>query len=161
MSPVPTASDFARFWAKVDKTSPDGCWLWTAGLNRGYGSFYPGPNSGRSAHAIGAHRWLYEALIGPVPADLDLDHTCHSPSICAGGETCPHRACVNPAHLEPVTRRENLARGVRSVYWAAKTHCPQGHPYDEENTYRHPRDGRRFCRACQRARWRERSGASR
>ena len=41
-----------------------------------------------------------------------------------------------------------------------RTHCPKGHPYDEENTYINPRDGGRSCRKCRREAflaWKERS----
>lgn len=117
-----------RFWAKVEKT--EGCWLWTASQDNGYGNFWSGTRQMR------AHRWSYERLIGPVPDGLELDHLCRV------------RHCVNPDHLEPVTHRENSRRGVVGWNNASKTHCPQGHPYDERNTrYRGP-DGR-SCRICQ------------
>lgn len=104
-----------------------------------------------------AHRWAWEQIHGPVPEGLELDHLCHNGSGCAGGATCPHRRCVNPAHLEAVTHHENLLRGVGP---ASRTHCPQGHPYDEANTYRKP-NGNRECRICQREGNRRRYTASR
>jgi len=63
-----------------------------------------------------------------------------------GGRVGGVPACVRPAHLEPVTNQENVLRGMSGGLAA---HCPQGHPYDEANTYRDDR-GHRFCRACNR-----------
>lgn len=90
-----------------------------------------------------AHRWVYSLLVGAVPDGLELDHICRT------------RACVRPAHLEPVTHAENIRR---SSAWFAiaslngeKTHCVHGHPFDETNTYFRPSGGR-SCRACLRAR---------
>jgi hypothetical protein len=84
-----------------------GCWRWTGSMSRyGYGRWV---KNGRSQ---GAHRAVYEALVGPIPEGLDLDHMCHNADeTCPGGHGCQHRACVNPAHLEPATRQLNLSRG--------------------------------------------------
>ncbi|MFH0981536.1 MAG: HNH endonuclease signature motif containing protein [Planctomycetota bacterium] len=88
-----------RFWPKVDKT--DSCWLWIGAMNlQGYGNFWIGPTE--TEGYVGAHRFAYTHFVGPVPEGMDLDHLCRN------------RACVNPAHLEPVTRRVNLRRGIRA-----------------------------------------------
>lgn len=84
-----------RFWSKVDKRGADDCWLWTGALTTGYGRFHVAVG----VPLVLAHRFAYEALVGRIPRGLDLDHLCRV------------RACVNPAHLEPVTRRNNLMRG--------------------------------------------------
>jgi hypothetical protein len=119
-------SPLERFMEKVDRTGS--CWLWTGTISRkGYGMFWP------TAKGTPAHRWSYEHYVGPIPDGLQIDHLCRV------------RHCVNPAHLEPVTSKENQVRSPFNP--AARTHCPQGHPYDEENTYRHP-DNRRACRTC-------------
>ena len=130
----------ASFWRKVQPCPKTGCWIWEGSTANGYGRI------GRD----GAHRVAYRALAGEVPEGKELDHICRL------------RACVNPEHLEPVTRRDNLLRGSTiAARNAAATHCPRGHEYSEENTYYRP-SGARKCRACQRekeaatrARWRE------
>lgn len=114
-----------RFWAKVDKNGPDGCWIWTASTVNGYGQF------GSGGRTVRAHRFAYELLIGPIPDGMHLDHLCQTPP------------CVNPAHLEPVLPAINAKRvGMRI------TACPQGHEYTPENTAFH--NGARYCRQCAR-----------
>lgn len=136
-----------RFWSKVNKT--DTCWMWTAAKVSGYGIFAMlGKN-------FQAHRLAYADAHDGLTASLPmLDHVCHD-NACPGGVTCPHRACVNPAHLIPTTHRANLLRSPQTLaaQFAAKTHCPQNHPYDEANTYIYK--GRRICRECGRKRARE------
>lgn len=119
-----------RFVAKVDKTGS--CWVWTAYRTaRGYGRFNDG------SRIVQTHRFAYELWVGPIPDGLELDHLCRN------------RSCVNPDHLEPVTGRENILRGVSpSAQHAAKTHCPNGHPYSGENLYVAPGRHHRQCRAC-------------
>lgn len=108
-----------------------GCWLWTKRISKNrYGLFAVGHQ-----RRVYAHRWSYEHNRGEIPAGCDLDHLCRK------------RACVNPDHLEPVTRQDNLLRGdTIPARHAAKTHCPQGHEYNESNTYRYR--GMRQCHTC-------------
>lgn len=128
----------------MDKfTVDDGCWLWHAGLNdAGYGQINSGGSRGRP---LRAHRVLYELLVGPIPDGLVIDHLCRN------------RACVNPSHMEPVTRGENVRRGVGGELsrqrLASQTHCKRGHEFTPENTH----IGRltsgypcRVCRTCRR-----------
>lgn len=150
-----------RFFAKVSKgTDTDACWIWTGARVRGYGTFATG--KGNTPRLKSAHRWSYEFHVGAIPDGLTLDHTCHTRDLsCVGGEGCPHRGCVNPAHLEPVTIGENSRRippiPARLRRWQSeKTHCPQGHKYSPENTYVRVRaDGgpNRTCRQCKRDRY--------
>lgn len=119
-----------RFWSHVDKT--DGCWLWTASKSKGgYGKTMRLHPDG----SVYAHRVAYELLVGLVPKNMHLDHLCRV------------RHCVNPAHLEPVTPGENARRGETGKRNRIKTHCPQGHPYDEANT-KITSKGTRECRTC-------------
>lgn len=124
-----------RFLNKI-MPQEDGCWLWTAALHSaGYGII------GNQSGTFYAHRLSYEFFVGEIPQELDIDHLCRV------------RACVNPDHLEPVTRRENILRGtagqITGARQRAKTHCCNGHEFDEKNTRLNMR-GSRVCRACQR-----------
>lgn len=144
VAPRPLAE---RFFAKIQITPT--CWYWLGYIApNGYGEIAQG---GKYGGARRTHCVAYELLVGPVPEGLELDHLCHNADkLCRGGNTCPHRRCVNPAHLEPVTRRENLRRG-RS-YWALRTHCSNGHLYTDANTRIRIRQGiaRRVCKTCER-----------
>jgi hypothetical protein len=123
---------------KIDFTAPNGCWQWTGHRNKGGYGLMRG-RDWRDVHQR-AHRLTYELLVGPIPEGLELDHLCRN------------RGCVNPAHLEPVSHRVNILRSpvAPPAVHAKKTHCVNGHPFDEENTYITKRGGR-CCRACGRA----------
>ena len=123
-----------RFWNKVVKEGPKDCWLWIGTITaNGYGQV---KHNGRD---IGAHRAAYQILVGPIPDGLTIDHLCRN------------RRCVNPTHLEPVTTKENLRRGLSpTAINARKTHCIHGHEFTKDNTYHRKGIGRR-CRTCARA----------
>lgn len=109
-----------------------GCHLFLGALLNGYGQI--GDGQGK---VVRAHRAAYELERGPIPAGLELDHLCRTP------------CCVNPYHLEPVTRRENQRRGMGPTgINARKTHCLRGHEFTPENTYLLPNGAGRSCKAC-------------
>lgn len=115
----------------IARVPESGCWLWEGCLTHdGY------PTKGKKY----MHRVMYEKYVGPIPEGLTLDHVCRV------------RSCCNPAHMEPMTLRDNIARG--DYGWRKRiTHCKQGHEYTPENTYFNPKGGRngggkRSCRAC-------------
>lgn len=124
---------------------PNGCIYFTGALDKdGYGQIT------RQGKSTKAHRAAYEHFVGPIPEGHQIDHECHNrDETCAGGPTCEHRRCVNFEHLRTATAKENLL--ASSATWggrnARKTHCPQGHPYDDENT-RINSQGSRVCLTC-------------
>ena len=120
-----------RFWAKVEKT--DTCWNWTGAISSvGYGRLSV------NEYPRYAHRISYEMHVGPIPAGMQVDHLCRN------------RACVNPAHLEVVSQRENIIRGTSPAAKAAhRRTCLRGHLLTAETTYI-TRQGARVCRKCRR-----------
>ena len=122
-----------RFWDKV-QVDESGCWEWTAcRLPNGYGQFW---HSGRLSLA---HRVSYQCLVGPIPDGLELDHLCRT------------RGCVNPSHLEAVTRNENILRGMMSTHARGAELCRKGlHRITPENVYVRP-SGVRQCLPCMKA----------
>lgn len=123
--------DQKRFWSKVEK-GPS-CWNWTALLNpKGYGLAY------MNGKLTSAHRVAWKFLRGEIPKFLVIDHLCRN------------RKCMNPDHMEPVTNKENVLRGIgRTAVNARKTECINGHKFTKENTYVY-KTGMRNCRICMR-----------
>jgi len=120
----------ARIWAKT-KVSKSGCWLWQGTQRSGYGLC--GFNGSTSASV---HRVAYQQLVGPITEET-IDHLCRV------------RRCLNPAHLEPVSGKENTLRGFGiTARNARKKRCKHGHRLEGYNvvlTYWPP--GRK-CRKC-------------
>lgn len=128
-----------RFWGKVHFLPCGGCWEWIASTNnKGYGQFW---SEGRM---VRAHRWSYEATVGPIPSGLVIDHLCRN------------RLCVNPSHMEPVTVQENNRRGGKSWALSGGTQCAKGHLLaNPEAIYIKPSTGERQCRTCNKVRSKE------
>ena len=130
-----------RLEASIERESNSDCWLWTKHItSNGYAQMRIGCKADNDRKNVYAHRVSYEIYKGKIPNGLTIDHLCRV------------RSCVNPDHLEAVTLRENLARGeTLAARNLAKTHCPRGHRYDDENTHT-DKNGRRHCLACNRMR---------
>jgi hypothetical protein len=133
-----SARTLVRFLRHVGWPDVDDCWPYGGHVGtNGYGRFLVRRASG-ACHLL-AHRAAYQLFAGPIPDGLTLDHLCRN------------RPCVNPAHLEPVTVRENLFRAPLSQAFinAAKVDCLRGHPLVGSNVYITSTGGRR-CRECSR-----------
>lgn len=123
------------------KYGPDACWPWPGSAKHdGYGRSSVTVDGVPRVFLV--HREAWARLRGPIPKDATLDHLCRN------------RKCLNPAHLEPVSLVENVMRGESPIAAnAEKTHCANGHPYDDENTnWKTDRRGRksRECISCRR-----------
>lgn len=112
-----------------------GCWLWIKTVDRkGYGRL----SGGRGILTM-AHRASYELEHRiKIPPGMTIDHKCRV------------RCCINPDHMEMVTNRINVLRGIGpSAINAKKTECKRGHPLAGSNLYVNPTTGGRTCRECQ------------
>ena len=128
MNEIPLVA-IQRFLSKVKIVGS--CWEWQAYVQQnGYGQF------GVNNKVEYSHRVSYTIFKGDIPLGLDLDHLCRN-----------HK-CVNPDHLESVTRKENSRRGEN--WQRNKTHCKRGHEYTPENTYVQPSSKARICKICKR-----------
>ena len=121
-----------NFWAKIDKSGI--CWEWTGSKNNGgYGLF------GLNYKMRSAHRVSYEIKWGKIPDGLVINHMCRN------------RGCVNPDHLEVVTQKVNVQKGLAGFKTGlknrAKTHCPQNHEYTPDNLTKQ-NNNKRNCKAC-------------
>lgn len=112
-------------WVVEEET---GHWLWLGRQVKGYGA------ASRNGHSVSAQVAVYEALVGPVPDGLVLDHLCRTP------------LCVNPVHMEPVTQGENVARGVGpAAVFNRELRCKHGHDLSAPGAIT---TGKRRCRVC-------------
>lgn len=127
-----------RVERKIDIDQDTGCWKWNGHIRKdGYACIgYQGLN-------WLIHRAVYTELVGPIPEGMEIDHLCRV------------KSCCNPEHLEPVTSKVNMLRAKNTVAArnAAKTHCPKGHEYTDENTLmlpdsRYPHRAGRLCATC-------------
>lgn len=124
---------FRKFAERISVDSKSKCWNWVGTVkSNGYGSFTYGCTQWRTQATVHPHRFSYEMYRGPIRSGMEIDHLCKN------------TRCVNPRHLEQVTRAENMKRGENG----SKTHCKRGHEFDLKNTYL--MKGGNWIRACRR-----------
>lgn len=125
---------------------PNGCWRWKLGVDKDGYAVWDTPRQSKYKEQFGgtnrAGRIMYILTKGEIQKGLELDHICNI------------RRCINPDHLQPLTRQENQSFAIS--YGSTKTECKNGHEFTEDNTYI-PKDGERCCRTCNRERQRERT----
>lgn len=127
----PRRPPLERLMSRVEQDGLLGHWLWRGTVSvHGYGVF------ALAGRRINAHRAAYILLVGPVDPSLDIDHLCRV------------RLCVNPAHLEPVTRAVNVQRAMPFRKNTRTDVCANGHPRTPENTYDRPDRNGRNCKPC-------------
>lgn len=126
------ASVAERIERGIVRVPESGCWVWVKAVNSlGYGRITT------NSIVENAHRASYKAFVGEIPNGLEIDHLCKV------------RCCVNPDHLEAVTRYENMRRSSVWQYRKNKSHCQRGHELTNDNRYTAPSLGNKYlCRAC-------------
>lgn len=126
-----------RIQDKISVNPETGCWEWTASKNKcGYGVVGDIKNTKKIKLA---HRLIFFFLTKEEEKTNTLDHLCRN------------RSCVNPEHLEQVSRGVNVKRGDAGKHLSSKTHCPKGHPYSGDNLIFSITKGghqHRECRIC-------------
>lgn len=138
-----------RFWSNVSATSAEGCWKWNGPISvYGYGRLMESIGN-RKTKQLMAHRFAYEQVIGKIEEGMTIDHVCRN------------KSCVNPAHMEVVTRGENSIRSHSKNMMAMRENCcTKGHKIEKENVIKETRKNgkERFrCKICSLSREAKRS----
>ena len=140
---IPSLADLGSATARLDDLvdrsgGPSACWPYRGNsLVRGYPVLWVRLAAG-GRRLVKLHRLVAELANGEV--DETVDHTCHDARTCAGGEACPHRRCLNPAHLAPEALAANASRNRAGI---VRETCKRGgHPL------RVTESGRRYCPTC-------------
>lgn len=140
----PTLRKTGLEYLEISQGAPGMCWPWAGPLSdHGYGLF---PHKGRRLYA---HRVAYERVNGKLARGMTVDHTCRV------------RSCVNPDHLEAVTRGDNLRRAVEYRRPQKKRLGHGACNHGDVDVYVDP-SGKRVCRICRRERtklWRHDPGS--
>ena len=144
-----------RILSRVDTTSPDSCWLYQGAVTK-YGYAVIWDDDGKRS---GAHRISFERNVRPLKEGEVVDHECHNEAVragtCAGGWSCVHRRCVNPAHLRGVQQYQNIEGSVSNFH--AREFCSKGHPNSRYR--RRSKGGQTYCLKCRKDAEREREAA--
>lgn len=145
-------TDLPAYYQKRIRVTDEGCWYWLSSWNT-------------DNYAITRHHGktqkvarLVFAMCAGRPPRYTIEHACHTNSDCHAGNDCPHRRCINPAHMidMPFARNSQLQHPNNRL----KMECSEGHPLTPDNVYVTPK-GHRQCLTCRRITWRKYRAANR
>jgi hypothetical protein len=148
---VPPITDIEKFLARVEQRDSNQCWWWSGAVDQARG--YPKmPLKNGSQRSLARFGWEIVYLRGPIPAGFVITRGEHEWDPCPDPAVCPHRLCMNPAHMRLSPKAELAADRLRAIASRTKTHCRRNHPLTDDNVvWLNRSKNKRMCRICHEA----------